>query len=106
LRTTATALLPFVLIADIGNTRRDAFLILGAELLVMAALAYAVLPERRRLIRNTGVLAVVAFIVYLPVEWNGTGTLAGPAQAVRSAICPATRPPTSIASTRTPTWAT
>jgi len=91
LRTTATALLPFVLIADIGNTRRDAFLILGAELLVMAALAYAVLPERHRLIRNTGVLAVVAFIVYLPVEWNGTGTLAGPAQAVRSAIDPLPR---------------
>ena len=97
LRTTATVLLPFVLTADIGNTRRDAFLILGAELLVMAVLTYIALPARRQLIRNIAVFAVVAFIIYLPVEWNGTGTLAGPAQAVRSSIAPQPRDASSNA---------
>jgi O-antigen ligase len=88
LRATATALLPFVLIADIGNTRRDAFLVLGAELILLTVLAYAVLPERRQMLRIMSVSALVAFALYLPLEWNSTGTLAGPAQTVRSAISP------------------
>ncbi|MGD0834707.1 MAG: O-antigen ligase family protein [Candidatus Dormibacteria bacterium] len=91
LRFTATALLPFVIIADVGNTRRDAFLILAAELLVMVILVYAALPERRRLIRRVVATSLVVFALYLPVEWNGSGTLASVAVAVRSGIAPDAR---------------
>lgn len=91
LRATATALVPFVLIADIGNTRRDAFLILAAELAVMIILTYVALPERRRLIRRICVVGLVFFALYLPVEWNGSGTLAEVAVAVRSGIAPDAR---------------
>jgi len=91
LRVTATALLPLVVLADLANTRRDAFLILGAELIVLAVLVYIVRPQHRRLLRRISVLAVVAFALYLPLEWNSTGTLAGPAQAIRSSIDPLPR---------------
>ena len=91
LRATATALAPFVIIADVGNTRRDAFLILAAELLVMAVLTYLALPERRVLLRRVTALALVGFALYLPLEWNGTGTLAEVAVAVRSGIAPDAR---------------
>lgn len=91
LRTTATALLPFVILADVGNTRRDAFLILGAELLMLVTIVYVIRPQYRRAIHGVSALALVAFAVYLPVEWNGTGTLALPAQVVRSAIDPLPR---------------
>jgi O-antigen ligase len=91
LRATATALAPFVVIADIGNTRRDAFLIIAAELAVMILLTYIALPERRRLIRRVCVTGLVLFAVYLPVEWNGSGTLAEVAVAVRSGIAPDAR---------------
>jgi O-antigen ligase len=91
LRVTATALLPFVLVADIGNTRRDAFVIMGAELLVLGILAYAALPQHRRMLRTISALGLVAVALYTPLEWNGTGALAGPAQAIRSSIDPQPR---------------
>lgn len=91
LRVTATALLPLVLMADLANSRRDAILILGAGLLVMLALSYAALPDRRPLLRRVVAISLLASAVYLPLEWNGSGTLAEPASAVRSAIAPSVR---------------
>jgi hypothetical protein len=91
LRTTATALLPLVLIADFANARRDAVLILGAGTVVMLVVTYAALPERRAMLRRVAVAALLVSAVYFPAEWNGSGTLAEPAQAVRSAIAPNAR---------------
>jgi len=88
LRTTATALLPLVLLADFGNARRDAFLVLGAGAVVMLILAYGALPERRPLFRRIVAVTALVSVVYLPLEWNGSGTLAEPARAVRSEIAP------------------
>ena len=91
LRTTATALLPLVLLADLGNARRTAWLILGADLLVMVALAYVALPERRHVIRRFATVLLVVSVVYFPLEWNSTSTIAQPARAIRSAIAPNAR---------------
>ena len=91
LRTTATALLPLVLMADLVNSRRAAWLILGGELIALSIVTMVALPARRRFMGK--VLAVVVLIsaVYFPAYWNHTGALAGPARAVKSAVAPNTR---------------
>ncbi len=91
LRTIATCLLPFVVFADIANTRRDAVLIGGLELIVLFILVYVGRPERRTLLLRSAAVAVLALALYLPLEWNGTGTLASVATAIRSGIAPNTR---------------
>ena len=48
LRTTATALLPLVLMADLVNSRRAAWLILGGELIALSIVTMVALPARRR----------------------------------------------------------
>ena len=57
LRTTATALLPLVLMADLVNSRRAAWLILGGELIALSIVTMVALPARRRFMAK--VLAVV-----------------------------------------------
>ena len=91
LRTTATALLPLVLMADLVNSRRAAWLILGGELIALSIVTMVALPARRRFMGK--VLAVVLLVsaVYFPAYWNHTGALAGPARAVKSAVAPNTR---------------
>ena len=91
LRTTATLLLPVVLVADMANSRRTAWLILGAGLVVMAVIGYACLPGRRRVLARIAVVMSLAAAVYLPIYWNHTGTLAQPARAIHSAISPSER---------------
>lgn len=91
LRTVATTLAPLVILADLGNYRRVAWLILGADLIVMMVLAYTALPERRRLLRRIAAGIAVASLFYFPLFWNSDGTLAQPARAVRSAISPDVR---------------
>jgi hypothetical protein len=91
LRTTATALLPLVLLADFGNARRDAFLVLAAGLVVLVVLAYVAIPDRRPVIRRVLAGALLVSVVYFPLEWSGSGTLAEPARAVRSAVAPDAR---------------
>jgi hypothetical protein len=88
LRKTATALVPFVLLADLVNSRRTAWLILGGALLVFALMTMVAVPERRRLMSRTLMLVGVLSAVYFPVYWNHTGALAGPARAVHSAVAP------------------
>ncbi len=97
LRTVATWTLPLVLVSDLGNSRRVAWLILIPSLAVLGLLAWLRLPDQRRLI--TGVFAVVAFAgsIYVPVFWNGTGYLAQPVRAFRSGFQPDARDKSSDA---------
>jgi hypothetical protein len=91
LRTTATFLLPLVFVADLVNTRRAAWLILGGALIALTVIGMAAVPARRRnLTRMIAiVLAISAF--YFPAYWNHSGALAGPARAVKSAVSPNAR---------------
>lgn len=91
LRTTATALLPLVLVADLVNSRRAAWLILGGMMIALTIITLVAVPARRRFMAR--MLAVVAILsaVYFPTYWDNTGALAGPARAVKSAVAPNTR---------------
>jgi hypothetical protein len=91
LRRTATTLLPVVLIADIGNSRRLAWLVMFLGLIALGVVGAIALPSRRRLLFRLGALAAVALAIYLPLYWNGTGGLAQPARALRSAVDPSSR---------------
>jgi hypothetical protein len=86
LRTVSTALVPLVFFADLVNERRAAWLILGAGLIVLAAVAYAAVPARRRMIRRVTGVGLIISAVYFPAFWNNAGTLGEPAQAFRSGI--------------------
>jgi O-Antigen ligase len=91
LRTTATWLFPLVLLGDLANTRRAAWLILGVGVITMIAVCYAVLPERRRVAGRILMILLAVCAVYLPAFWNKTGGLAQPARAIHSAISPSKR---------------
>jgi O-Antigen ligase len=89
MRMTATVLLPFVFIADLANARRTAWLILAACILVLFAIAMTTLPHRRRALRRTFVVLIIASAAYLPAYWNHTGgTISQPAQSVKSQVDP------------------
>ena len=88
LRTTATLLLPLVLAADLVNSRRTAFLILGMGIIALCAIGFVALPRRRRFLRRFIVCVVLVASVYLPAYWNHTGGLAQPARAIHSAVSP------------------
>jgi hypothetical protein len=88
LRTAATWLLPLVLVGDMVNSRRTAWLILAAGLLVVGVIGAVALPERRRVLARTAVCLAAFLSVYLPVYWNHTGTLGQPARAVHSFVSP------------------
>ena len=91
LRTTATFLLPLVFLADLVNSRRAAWLILGGALIALTVMTMAAIPARRHyMTRILAVLTVIA-AVYFPAYWNHTGALAGPARAVKSAVSPNAR---------------
>jgi hypothetical protein len=88
LRTTATFLLPVVLVADLVNTRRVAFLILGVGLVALIVIGFVCVPRRRPFLRRLAVVIALGAAVYLPVYWGNTGALAQPARAIHSAISP------------------
>lgn len=88
LRTVATALLPFVILADLVNSRRTAWLILGGAVIVLTAIALVALPYRRRFLTRVLTVVTLLSLVYFPAYWNHTGALAGPARAVHSAVAP------------------
>lgn len=88
LRTTATWLLPVVLLGDMVNSRRTAWLILAAGLLIVGIVGAVALPGRRRFLVRTGIVLAAVLCVYLPAYWNQTGTLGQPARAVHSFISP------------------
>jgi hypothetical protein len=91
LRTWSTALLPFVVIADLGNTRRTAWLIAGVGLVLLFLTAWIRLHDRRPLLRKLGLVVLAAGLVYFPLFWNSYGALGQPARAFRSAVAPSGR---------------
>jgi len=91
LRKTATWLLPVVLLADLVNSRRTAWLILGIALVIFAVITMVAVPARRRLMSRILVVVALLSAVYFPAYWNHTGALAGPARAVHSAVAPNAR---------------
>jgi hypothetical protein len=88
LRTTATWLVPIVLAGDMVNSRRTAWLILGAGVLVLGVISAVSLPARRRFLTRLLIGTLVFSSVYVPAFWNQTGTLGQPARAVHSFISP------------------
>jgi hypothetical protein len=88
LRKTATWLTPLVLLGDLANTRRAAWLVLGVGVIALLAVAYAALPERRRVAGRILVTLLVVCSIYMPLYWNKSGGLAQPARAIHSAIQP------------------
>lgn len=91
LRSVATTLVPFVLIADLGNSRRTAWLILVAGIVVLWLLAWVRLPAQRRALVKVAVVGLIASVGYMAVFWNNYGVLGQPARAFRSAVVPSSR---------------
>jgi O-antigen ligase len=91
LRRVASALLPFVFIADLANQRRTAWTITAAGLVLLVICAWVSCPERRRRILGFAVAVTVVSGIYLPAFWNSTGMAAEPARAIRSAFAPDAR---------------
>jgi hypothetical protein len=91
LRTTATCLFPLVLVADLVNSRRAAWLILGGMVIALTIITMVAVPARRRFMSRALAVMVVVSVFYFPAYWNHTGALAGPARAVQSAVAPNTR---------------
>ena len=91
LRKVATALSPLVVIADLGNARRTASLLIYVGLAALLVVAYVAMPERRRMLKKLNVVLVILGALYLGAFWNSSGTLGQPARAVHSAIAPNAR---------------
>jgi hypothetical protein len=88
LRTTATALLPAVLLSNLANSRRTSWAILVLGLVAMLVVAYATLPHRRRMLQRLGLGLAIGSAVYFPFFWNSESTIGQPAHAVHSAVKP------------------
>jgi hypothetical protein len=88
LRTVATCLLPFVILADVGNHRRAAWLIAGAAVAAALTVTAVRVPRRRRMIGGLCAALLIGGVIYLPMFWNNDGNFGQPARAVRSLISP------------------
>jgi hypothetical protein len=88
LRRVATALLPFVIVADFGNNRRAAWLIIPAMLAAMVAVAYVRMPLRRRTILIITASVCLVGAGYVLALHNSTGLVAEPAHGIWSQIRP------------------
>lgn len=88
LRTVATILLPVVLVADMVNSRRTAWLILFSGLAVLCVLAFARIERRRPAFIVVAVIVGILGSGYLAAFWEQNGTVAQPARAIRSVIAP------------------
>jgi O-antigen ligase len=91
LRAVTTLLLPMVVLVNLVNNRRTSWAILAVALLALIVLVWIRIPDRRRLIVGIGIAVTVVGPIYLPLEWNKTGLLAGPAEAIRSQFSPSVR---------------
>jgi hypothetical protein len=91
IRVVATAFAPLVLIADVGNSRRTAFLILYVGLAALLVIAFVGMPERRQVLKRLNVALVIFGVLYLGAFWNDSGALGQPARAVHSAVAPSAR---------------
>ena len=88
LRRVATALMPFVLYADLSNNRRAAWAILPAGLLALAAVTWVRNPTRRRTIACALAVIFVVSTAYVVAFRYNTSTLAFPAHAIWSNFRP------------------
>jgi hypothetical protein len=88
LRRVATTLLPVVVLADLANTRRTAWLIFAAGLIALLVIAWIRLPQRRGLITRAVVALLAGSLLYFPLAWSSTAVWAEPARAFRSEIAP------------------
>jgi hypothetical protein len=88
LRRLATFLLPFVIVADLGNNRRVAWIMLPAMLLALAVVAFQRLPERRKTIAWTVGLLLVLGSGYVAVFKASGSLIATPAHAIWSQFRP------------------
>ncbi|MDQ6773473.1 MAG: hypothetical protein M3024_10860 [Candidatus Dormibacteraeota bacterium] len=87
----ATALLPTVLLSDISNHRRAAWLIIGAGLILLLVVAWLRQPQRRPVITKAVIVLMAVGAAYTAAFWNQEGNLAQPARAVRSVVAPDAR---------------
>jgi hypothetical protein len=88
LRRVATLLVPFVFIADFGNNRRAAWVMLPAMLIAVSVIAYVRMTEKRKLIAwIVGVLLTLS-TAYVLAFRNSTALEAEPAHAVWSQFQP------------------
>lgn len=88
LRRVATAFLALVVIADFGNNRRSAWVILPSILVPLAVIAYQRMPRRRKLIiLVVGVLLVLG-TGYLFAFRNSSSLIGEPAHAIWSQFRP------------------
>lgn len=77
-------LLAPVLLALLANQRRAAILAFLLGLIILAILAYAYLPDRRRLLVTIGALAVLILPLYTVSFANAGGLIGEPARALRT----------------------
>jgi hypothetical protein len=80
-----------VIAADLANTRRAAWLVLGVGVIVLLVVSFVALPKRRHVVGRILVALMTGLALYLPAYWNKSGGLAQPARAIHSAIKPSTR---------------
>jgi hypothetical protein len=91
LRRVATALLPWVFVADLGNNRRAAWVILPAMLLALAIVIYVRIPERRKMTAAVVAGALILGYGYTLAFRNSTALFAQPAHAIWSEFQPDAR---------------
>ena len=88
LRRVATALLPLVIVADFGNNRRAAWVIIPAMLVALVVVAYTRMPDRRRAIVVIASSVGVVLAAYVIAFHNSSGIIASPAHGIWSQIRP------------------
>lgn len=91
IRWAATALFPVVLLANMLNSRRTAWLILIVGLAVVMLVALVRMREHRRAMSAVLVAIAIGSAIYFPLFWSQSGALAQPARAIRSAAAPDSR---------------
>ena len=79
------AVVPFIVLAELFTQRRVGFIALGAVLLVITLLVFAVDRRRAVLFALVGAVAIGA---YVPVFWDEGGVLGEPIRAVRATFDP------------------
>jgi len=88
LRQVMLILLPFVILGNLANQRRAATAAMVLALIALLPLAAIALPKNRRAIMIAAIALVTVMSIYLPIFWNGTGTFAQPARAIKSQFDP------------------
>lgn len=79
--------LPPLILTLLVSNRRLGFVVLATGLILVAIL---LLRSRRELFLRLAPAAVLTLGIYIPLFWNGTGTLSAPIRAIRSIVAPTT----------------